>query len=129
LLRAHALYQQCQVYSRGLERLVEKRTGDLQRQTRELEQTVAELQRTQQQVIQQERLRALGTMASGIAHDLNNGLSLILGFGDMLLHHGDKFPLGSKERTFLEHMVCAGQDNAQLVKRLREFYRPSAGYE
>src|SRR5207302_4931790 len=123
LLRAHALYQQCQVYSRGLERLVEKRTGDLQRQTRELEQTVAELQRTQQQVIQQERMRALGTMASGIAHDLNNGLSLILGYGDMLIG-SNKFPRGSKERTQLEEMVSAGRDNAELVKRLREFYRP-----
>jgi signal transduction histidine kinase len=129
LLRAHALYQQCQVYSRGLERLVEKRAGDLQRQARELEQTVAELQRTQQQVIQQERLRALGTMASGIAHDLNNGLSLILGFGDMLLRATAKFPSGTKERRYLEAMVTAGQDNALMVKRLREFYRPCASKE
>ena len=129
LLHARALYQQCQVYSEGLERLVEKRTAELQRQARELEQTLTELKQTQRQVVQQERLRAVGTMASGIAHDLNNGLSLILGYGDMLLRANEKFPCGSVERRHLEAIVRAGQDNAQMVKRLREFYRPCAGKE
>jgi CheY-like chemotaxis protein/anti-sigma regulatory factor (Ser/Thr protein kinase) len=68
-------------------------------------------------------------MASGIAHDLNNGLSLILGYGDMLLRANEKFPCGSLERRHLEAIVRAGQDNAQMVKRLREFYRPCAGKE
>ncbi len=129
LLAARTLFLRCQHYSEGLERLVEKRTAELQQQTRDLEQTLAELQETQQQVIQQERLRALGTMASGIAHDMNNGLSLILGYGDMLLSNVAKFPDGSKERGQLESVVRAGWDNAAMVKRLREFYRPCATCE
>ncbi|HTL29887.1 MAG TPA: response regulator [Tepidisphaeraceae bacterium] len=129
LLHAHSLYRQCQTYSHGLEQLVEKRTTELQQQTHELEQTLADLRETQQQVIQQERLRALGTMASGIAHDLNNGLSLILGFGDILLRDHERFPLGSRQRHHLEAIVTAGHDNAKLVKRLREFYRPRANRE
>ena len=65
----------------------------------DLERALVDLKETQLQVIQQERLKALGTMASGIAHDLNNGLSLILGYGDMLLgERYEKFPLDSKER-------------------------------
>ncbi|MEO7724512.1 MAG: hypothetical protein ABIU29_07470 [Chthoniobacterales bacterium] len=40
-----------------------------------------------------------GTMASGIAHDLNNGLTLILGYGDMLLVDEVKFPEGSPSRA------------------------------
>ncbi len=124
LLTAHKLYRQCQLYNGGLERLVDKRTVELQRQTMDLEKTVAELRETQQQVIQQERMRALGTMACGIAHDLNNGLTLILGYGDMLLADHGKFPLESPERHHLEEIVLAGCDNAKLVERLREFYRP-----
>jgi signal transduction histidine kinase len=124
LLTAHKLYRQCQLYSGGLERLVDKRTLELQRQTMDLEKTVAELRETQQQVIQQERMRALGTMACGIAHDLNNGLTMILGYGDMLLADHEKFPLDSPERQSLEEIVLAGCDNAKLVERLREFYRP-----
>jgi len=52
---------------------VDKRTAELQRPTTDLEKAIKELRDTQQQVIQQERMRALGTMASGTAHDLNNG--------------------------------------------------------
>jgi len=129
LLTAHTLYRKCQLYSGGLERLVDKRTVELQRQTADLEKTVTELRDTQRQVIQQERMRALGTMACGIAHDLNNGLTVILGYGDMLLANREKFPSDSPERHHLEEMVLAGSDNAKLVERLRGFYRPSAPRE
>lgn len=129
LLSARELYRKCQIYNQGLEQLVDKRTLELQRQTADLEKTVAELRETQQQIIQQERMRALGTMACGIAHDLNNGLTLILGYGDILLADRDKFPHGSPQRHQLEEIVLAGCDNAKLVQRLREFYRPSAPRE
>lgn len=125
LLSRRDLFQRCQVYSEGLERLVDRRTAQLQRRTADLEKAIAELQATQQQVIQQERMRALGTMASGIAHDLNNGLTIILGYGDMLLRDKEQFPAESTARADLEKIVLAGHDNAELVKRLREFYRPS----
>ncbi|NQU11782.1 PAS domain S-box protein, partial [bacterium] len=59
--------------------------AELQQTNQRLTETMAELQQTQQQVIQQERLRALGQMASGIAHDFNNALAPILGFSELLL--------------------------------------------
>jgi signal transduction histidine kinase len=123
LLNARDLYQRCQVYSEGLERLLDKRTAELR--TADLAKAIAELRDTQQRVIQQERMRALGTMAAGIAHDLNNGLFIILGHGDKLLKDSKTFPPGSIVRASLEKMVLAGHDNAQLVERLREFHRPS----
>ena len=129
LLTARELHQRCQLYSNGLERLVDKRTAELQQRTMDLEKAITELRETQYQVVQQERMRALGTMASGIAHDLNNGLSLILGYGDMLLSDQKTFPAGSEAETYLNEMVLAGRDNAELVKRLREFYRPADGRE
>jgi signal transduction histidine kinase len=129
LLETRALFQQCQHYSEKLERLVDERTSELQKQTRDLEQALAELKETQYQVIQQERLEALRMMASGIAHDLNNGLSLILGYGDMLLANSEKFPAESKERICLDAIVCAGRDTAQMVRGLRDFHRPPAERE
>ena len=129
LLHSRRLFQQCQIYSYQLEGLVEQRTAQLQKQTHDLELAIDELKETQQQIIQQERLRALGTMASGIAHDLNNGLSLILGYGDLLLEDEVRFPKGSQEHRFLDQIVRAGRDNATLVKRLRNFYRPRATKE
>ena len=88
-----------------------------------LEQTLAELQEAQQQVIRQERLRVLGQMASGVAHDFNNSLTPILGFTEVLL----KFPesLDNRQQTirYLQMMRTAAQDASSVVKRLREFYR------
>src|SRR5215469_14893809 len=43
-----------------------------------------ELRRTQEVVVQQERLRALGQMASGVAHDINNALTPIVGYAQLL---------------------------------------------
>jgi C4-dicarboxylate-specific signal transduction histidine kinase len=43
-----------------------------------------ELQSLQQQVIRQERLAAIGVLASGVAHELNNPLQSILGFSELL---------------------------------------------
>src|SRR6185312_3314621 len=59
--------------------------AELQRSHRQLEETLAQLKTTQRQVLQQERLRAMGEMASGIAHDFNNSLSPIVGFAELLL--------------------------------------------
>ena len=129
LLTSRELYQRCQLYGNGLARLVEKRTAELQERTIDLENTLEELKQTQHQVIQQERMRALGTMASGIAHDLNNGLSLILGYGDMLLADKEAVPAGTEVESYLKEMVLAARDNAELVKRLREFYRPADARE
>ncbi|HXE42862.1 MAG TPA: HAMP domain-containing protein, partial [Candidatus Baltobacteraceae bacterium] len=49
-----------------------------------VEQRTKELREAQKIVMQQERLKALGQMASGIAHDVNNALSPIMGFADLI---------------------------------------------
>jgi signal transduction histidine kinase/CheY-like chemotaxis protein len=87
----------------------------------ELERAYYELRQTQQTVMQQERLKALGQMASGIAHDINNALSPVVGFSDLLLQgeHG----LSTSGQKYLRHIGTAGKDIAHIVARLRDFYR------
>jgi len=87
----------------------------------ELARAYNELRQTQQAVMQQERLTALGQMASGIAHDVNNALSPVVGFADLILmsEHG----LTINGKRYLKHIRTAGQDIAHIVERLREFYR------
>ncbi|MCC7492079.1 MAG: response regulator [Fimbriimonadaceae bacterium] len=88
-----------------------------------LEGALADLHETQQQVIQQERLRALGTMASGIAHDFNNALAPILGFSEVLLAHPEARAEDDKLCRYLTMISTCAQDAAGVVSRLREFYR------
>lgn len=87
----------------------------------ELAKAYNDLRQTQQTVMQQERLRALGQMASGIAHDVNNALSPIVGFAD-LLNRGES-GLSDTGKKYLHYIKTAGEDIAHIVSRLREFYR------
>jgi len=94
---------------------------DQARSNTDLQKAYDELRQTQHSVMQQERLRALGQMASGIAHDINNALSPILAFSEMILKKESSLQEGS--RKSLEHIRTAGEDIAQTVGRMSEFYR------
>jgi len=95
----------------------------LRESNRRLEEALAELKATQQQVLQQERLRALGEMASGIAHDFNNALSPVLGFSELLLDLPENLDDNEKVTRYLRMINTAALDAANVVRRLREFYR------
>lgn len=58
-----------------LEVRVAERTRELAGLNEALQRAYDDLRASQQQVMQQERLRALGQMASGVAHDINNAIS------------------------------------------------------
>jgi len=80
-----------------------------------------DLRASQQTVMQQERLRVLGQMASGIAHDINNAISPIMLYTDSLL---EKEPnLSERTQTVLQTIQRAVSDVAETVARMREFYR------
>lgn len=87
------------------------------------QQTLQELKTTQQYVIRQERLSALGQMASGIAHDFNNSLTPIIGFADLLLQVPQQLKDLDRAKESIRRIKTAAQDAANTVKRLREFYR------
>ncbi|MCS6327540.1 MAG: response regulator [Nitrospira sp.] len=89
-----------------------------------LEQALTDLQTAQQQMVQQERLRALGQMASGIAHDFNNTLSPIMGFSGLLLIAPQMSADPVQLKEYLQTINMAAKDAAKVVSRLREFYRP-----
>jgi signal transduction histidine kinase/ActR/RegA family two-component response regulator len=86
-----------------------------------LNQAYDDLRQTQQIVMQQERLRSLGQMASGIAHDINNAISPVALYTELLL---EKEPnLSPRTREYLETTQRAIGDVAHTVARMREFYR------
>lgn len=86
-----------------------------------LQRAYDDLRQTQQAVMQQERLRALGQMASGIAHDINNAISPVMLYSDLLLQKDPT--LTPKSRRYLETIQRAIGDVAHTVARLGEFYR------
>jgi PAS domain S-box-containing protein len=83
-----------------------------------------DLRQSQQVVIQQERLRALGQMASGIAHDVNNALAPVALYTESLLEQEPN--LSKNTREYLETTQRALEDITHTVARMQEFYRERA---
>jgi K+-sensing histidine kinase KdpD len=86
-----------------------------------LQQAYEDLRRTQQAVMEQERLRVLGQMASGIAHDINNALSPVALYTESLLEREPN--LSARTRAYLETTQRAIGDVTHTVGRMREFCR------
>ena len=78
-----------------------------------------ELRRTQEQLVRMEKLRALGEMASGVAHDFNNVLAVILGRVQLLQRKLDDPTF----RRWLSIVEQAALDGAQTVRQIQEFTR------
>jgi signal transduction histidine kinase/DNA-binding response OmpR family regulator len=81
-----------------------------------------ELRQSQHTILQQERLSAVGQMASGIAHDINNAMSPAMLYVEGLLDAQSE--MSPRAREVLPIVLRAIEDVAATVARLREFYRP-----
>src|SRR6185436_4607589 len=83
-----------------------------------LQRAYEDLQQSQQSVLQQERLRALGQMASGIAHDINNPLSPAAVYAQSLLENEKALSEQAREQIVI--IQRAIEDVANTVARMRE---------
>lgn len=86
-----------------------------------LQRAYEEMRHNQKAAMAQERLRALGQMASGIAHDINNAISPVSLYTESLLEIEPN--LSPYTRSCLEVIKRAIDDVAATVARMREFYR------
>jgi signal transduction histidine kinase len=90
-------------------------------EAREAEGRQRELER---QLLHSQKLDALGTLAGGIAHDLNNTLMPILALSQLLMQQS---PEGTSEREDLETVVQASRHGRDLVQRILAFSRDQGG--
>ena len=86
---------------------------------RKLQSVVDDLKATQAQLVRGETLSAIGKLASGMAHHLNNLFAVILGRLETLLV---KMP-DQEARRYLEIVQRAAQDGAEVVRRVQRFSR------
>lgn len=111
-------------YQDNLEKLVAERTQALQDSNQRLEAALVEVRQSQEEIVKQERLSALGQMVSGIAHDFNNALMPIVGLSSYFLTTPDALNNPDQLRADLEAIRRSAAAAAEVVRRLREFYRP-----
>ena len=103
--------------------LVEKLAAEVQAKNSELEDTLENLRRTQQQVVKQEKLASLGALTAGIAHEIRNPLNFINNFAALSSELIDELKEelaeatngdGELDREYVEEIL--GDLNTNVVK-------------
>jgi len=90
---------------------------EVKKQAEALKRILEDLKKTQAQLIQSEKMRALGDLAGGIAHDFNNILGIITGRAELLLKQAKEDQV-TKGLRLIEQVA---NDGAEIIRRLQEF--------
>ena len=78
------------------------------------------LRRTQEQLLQSEKMAAVGQLISGVAHELNNPLTAILGYSQLLKSEGS---VNTRGADYLEKLYKQAQRTHHIVQNLLSFAR------
>ena len=81
-------------------------------------QDITEEQRLQDQLIQSEKLAGIGILASGVAHEINNPLSGIIGMAEIVLEEAS-----STQKAYMEDILNCAQRINEIVSGLRSYSR------
>jgi signal transduction histidine kinase/CheY-like chemotaxis protein len=112
------VYFTYQTYLKNVE-VAEAQAEQARKHVKELSRYIEEQERIRVQFLQVEKLSAVGSLASGVAHDFNNCLASISGRAELML----KYTSDPKMRRGLELIVKSARDGAKTVKRIQDFAR------
>jgi two-component system NtrC family sensor kinase len=87
---------------------------------------ITDRQQMENQMAQTEKLASLGTLAAGVAHEINNPVGVMLGFTELLL---DQVPKDSKQHEMLKTIERQGLNAKRIVENLMTFARQPAKHE
>jgi two-component system NtrC family sensor kinase len=97
----------------------------LRRKVEEVERATERLAQAQARLVRSERLASVGRLAAGLAHEIGNPISALIGLEDLLLGGGLS---DEEQRDFLQRMRRETERIHRILRDLLQFARPAAGY-
>jgi PAS domain S-box-containing protein len=104
----------------SLELRVQERITELSQAYEKLQYEVEERRKTEAQLLQSQKMEAMGTLAGGIAHDFNNILAAIIGFSEMV---EEDLPPESPSIPRIQRVLSAASRGRELVRQILAFSR------
>lgn len=112
--------------NRELAESLQQKNEELNQFNDHLEQLVAnrtrDLATVREQLLQSEKLAAIGTLAGGIAHDFNNMLAAVVGYTEMASIESDE----KTRKNYLHHVLIASERAKNLIKHILTFSRQTS---
>jgi ligand-binding sensor domain-containing protein/signal transduction histidine kinase/CheY-like chemotaxis protein len=102
-----------------LERAKQRLERIVTQKTQELQKSYEQLKLSQIELIRSAKLKAMGKLASGMAHDFNNILAIILGSVQLLRSN----TYSPKELKLIQNIETAAWDGSQIIKKIQDFSR------
>ena len=125
IARATVKYRQAAVEVERERRVRGNLEEKVEERTRELKDTEVEKDRVVQQLIQAEKMAAIGTMVSGIGHEINNPLYVILGVAEAIRDEEDISRCHGYGQTIIVH----SKHIADIIKNLSGYVRPAQAHD
>ncbi len=112
------LFNQVEQYTLQLEKKVDERTAHLYSLNEQLKEEMKEKQRIESQLLQAQKMEAIGRLAGGIAHDFNNIIATILGYSEYMLEDPT---VNGEQKESIQEIMSASLRAKTLIKQLLAF--------
>lgn len=116
-------FKEVEVLSKDLELKVAERTEGFVKANEALHMSMEQLEETQAQLIQAQKMEAVGILAGGIAHDFNTMIGTILGYTNII---AKDIPKDSIIQDDLKSIATVSRQAKQLVRQIQDFSKPKS---